>query len=85
MIETIVTHLDATSAPPEATRGPPYPPEWRRLPHTILSEASNLDKDDLVELAREHRSKGQWPKATRIWQQIAVQDHAEALERLAKY
>ena len=54
--------------------------------HTqLLANQANLDTAGLLELARAHQRKGEWPEATRLWHQIAEDDHPEALERLAKY
>ncbi len=54
--------------------------------HTqLLANRAHLDTPGLLELARAHRRKGDWKQATRLWHQIAEQDHPEALERLAKY
>ncbi len=51
----------------------------------LLANRSYLDSAGLLELARRHRRRLEWPAATAIWNHLAADDHPEALERLAKY
>jgi hypothetical protein len=47
--------------------------------------ASSLGVTGLLELAHLHRRRGDWERAVPIWEDLAGQGVAEALERLAKY
>ena len=47
--------------------------------------ASSLGVDGLLELARLRRRRGDWEHAVAVWEHLAEQGVAEALERLAKY
>lgn len=52
----------------------------------VLDECSAmLGVAALLELAQIHRRRGEWACALPIWEQLAEQGVAEALERLAKY
>ena len=44
-----------------------------------------LDDEGLLELARQHRRRGEWGEARAIWEALAKGGRAEALEYLAKY
>lgn len=44
-----------------------------------------LDERGLLELARLHRRRGEWPRAVVLWEELAQRDCVEALEHLAKY
>lgn len=47
--------------------------------------ASSLGVEGRLELAYLHRRRGEWERAVPIWEDLAGQGVAEALERLAKY
>jgi uncharacterized protein YprB with RNaseH-like and TPR domain len=51
----------------------------------LAEDASSLGVEGLLELARLHRRRGEWERALPIWEDLAGQGVAEALERLAKY
>lgn len=51
----------------------------------LLARRGQLDPAALLELARLSRRRGGWDLAVDIWQELAVQGHPQALERLAKY
>ena len=51
----------------------------------LADRASSLGVEGLLELARLHRRQGEWDRAVPIWEDLAGQGVAEALERLAKY
>ncbi len=54
--------------------------------YQLLRETQEtLDEAGLLELARLHRGRGEWPAACAIWEQLAEARCGEALERLAKY
>lgn len=51
----------------------------------LAGKASSLGVAGLLELARLYRRRGEWEHAVPIWEDLAAQGVAEALERLAKY
>ena len=52
----------------------------------LLSRAgSSLDAAGRLELARLHRRRGEWKAARILWERLAEEGEAEALEQLAKY
>jgi uncharacterized protein YprB with RNaseH-like and TPR domain len=51
----------------------------------LAARASSLGVEGLLELAQLHRRQGEWARAVPIWEDLAGQGVAEALERLAKY
>jgi hypothetical protein len=51
----------------------------------LAARASSLGVEGLLELAHLHRRRGEWNCAVPIWEDLAGQGVAEALERLAKY
>ena len=51
----------------------------------ISGRADELDAAGLMELADLHRQRRLWREAVQIWTRLAFEDHALAMERLAKY
>ena len=51
----------------------------------LAAHASSLGITGLLELAHLYRRRGEWERAVPIWDDLAGQGVAEALERLAKY
>jgi uncharacterized protein YprB with RNaseH-like and TPR domain len=51
----------------------------------LAMHASSLGVTGLLELAQLYRRRGDWERAVPIWEDLAGQGVAEALERLAKY
>ena len=51
----------------------------------LAAGAPSLGIEGLLELACLHRRRGEWDRAVPIWEHLAGQGVAEALERLAKY
>ncbi len=51
----------------------------------LADHASSLGVEGRLELARLHRRRREWDQAVPMWELLAVEGVAEALERLAKY
>ena len=59
--------------------------EEEAAPAHLLGCRDGLGVDGLLELARRHRRRERWNEAVAIWQPLADQGVARALEALAKY
>ncbi len=51
----------------------------------LCDRSEELDAVGLMELADLHRQRRLWREAVQIWTRLAYEDHALAMERLAKY
>jgi hypothetical protein len=51
----------------------------------LCDRSDALDAAGLMELADLHRQRRLWREAVQIWTRLAYEDHALAMERLAKY
>jgi len=51
----------------------------------LCDRSEELDAAGLMELADLHRQRRLWREAVQIWTRLAHEDHALAMERLAKY
>ncbi|MGH8512239.1 MAG: ribonuclease H-like domain-containing protein [Gammaproteobacteria bacterium] len=51
----------------------------------LCDRSEELDAAGLMELADLHRQRRLWREAVQIWTRLAYEDHALAMERLAKY
>jgi uncharacterized protein len=51
----------------------------------LKNQQNNLDRDGLIELAKQHRRQKNWQKAKDIWTTLAKKEDIEAILSLAKY